>query len=190
MSTMASQWKRLILSKQTNKWAQWAWSGQSESAEGINDASRTTPAMPPANAFANVFGGSTRTAVTVPWAPIVHGQAPHGVHPAPAGHRVTYEVTEAVTAGLDVESLIRMLFAAQTMAQLALAKAQNSNLIAFHTVTAQTLASKSGDKDSKMTMAKKAILQACCGHADSTSFVAPAVYFNMEVEGGMLEAIG
>ncbi len=80
----------------------------------------------------------------------------------PAGHRVTYEATGAVTGGLDVESLIRTLFAAQTTAQLALAKAQNSNLIAFHTPTAQTLASKSGHKDSKMTVAKKAIFQACC----------------------------
>ncbi len=95
-----------------------------------------------------------------------------------------------VTGGLDVESLIRTLYAAQTTAQLALAEAQNSNLIAFHTATAQTLASKSGDKDSKMTVAKKAILQACCGHVDSTSFVAPAVYLDMEVEGGTSEAIG
>ncbi len=162
VSTMASQWKRLILSKQTNEWAQWAWSGQLESAEGFDDASRMTPAVPPANDFASVFGGSTLTAVMVPRAPIVHGRAPQRVHPAPAGHRVTYEATEAVTAGLDVKSLTRMLFAAQTMAQLALAKAQNSNLIAFHTAPAQTLASKSGDKDSKMTVAKKAILQACC----------------------------
>jgi hypothetical protein len=190
VSTMASQWKRLILLKQTNEWAQRAWSGQSESAEGIDDALRTTPAMPPANNFASVFGGLMRTAVTVPRAPIVRGQAPHRVHPAPAGHRVTYEATEAVTAGLDVESLIRTLFAAQTTAQLALAEAQNSNLIAFHTATVQTLASKSGDKDSKMTVAKKAILQACCGHADSTSFVAPVVNLDMEVEGGTSEAIG
>ncbi len=131
VSTMASQWKRLILSKQTNEWAQWAWSGQSESAEGFNDALRTTPAVPRANNFASVFGGLTRMAVTVPRAPIVNGQAPQRVHPAPAGHWVTYEATEAVTAGLDVKSLIRTLFTAQTMAQLALAKAQNSNLMRF-----------------------------------------------------------
>ncbi len=54
----------------------------------------------------------------------------------------------------------------------------------------QALASKSGEKDSKLTVAKKAILQACCGQADSTTFVAPMVYLDMEVEGGMSEAIG
>ena len=42
VSTMASKWKRLILSKQTNDWAQRAWSGQLESAEEINDALHTT----------------------------------------------------------------------------------------------------------------------------------------------------
>jgi hypothetical protein len=70
------------------------------------------------------------------------------------------------------------------MAQVVMATAQNSNLIAFHTVTAQALGSKSGDKDSKLTVAEKAILQVCCGHADSTTFVAPMVYFDMEMEGG------
>ncbi len=39
-------------------------------------------------------------------------------------------------------------------------------------------------------MAKKAILQACCGQADSTLFVAPTVYLDMEMEGGTSEAIG
>jgi hypothetical protein len=76
------------------------------------------------------------------------------------------------------------------MAQVVLATAQNSNLIVFHTTTMQALGSKSGDKDSKLTVAKKAILQACCGQADSTTFVAPTVYLDMEVEGGTSEAIG
>ncbi len=86
--------------------------------------------------------------------------------------------------GLDVETLIRRLFTAQTTAQVALAMAQNSNLIAFHTATAQVLGSKSGDKDTKLTVAKKAILQACCGQVDSNMFAALRVYLDMEVEGG------
>ncbi len=92
--------------------------------------------------------------------------------------------------GLNVETIIRTLFEAQTMAQVVLAMAQNSNLITFHTATAQALGSKSGDKDSKLTVAKKAILQVCCELADSTTFVAPTVYLNMEVKGGTSEAIG
>jgi hypothetical protein len=103
---------------------------------------------------------------------------------------VTYGAAGAGPPGLDVKTLIQTLFKAQIMAQVALAMAQNSNLITFHTTTAQALGSTSGDKDSKLTVAKKATLQACCGQANSTTFVAPMVYLDMEVEGGALEAIG
>ncbi len=97
---------------------------------------------------------------------------------------MTYRATGAGPPGLDVETLIRTLFEAQAKAQVALAAGQNANLIAFHTATTQALGSKSGEKDSKLTVAKMAILQACCGQADSTTFVAPRVYLDMEVEGG------
>jgi hypothetical protein len=73
---------------------------------------------------------------------------------------------------------------------MAMAMAQNSNLIAFCTATAQALGRKSGDKDSKLTVAKKANLQVYCGQADSTTFAALMVYLDMKVEGGMSEAIG
>ncbi len=108
----------------------------------------------------------------------------------PTAPQTTFRATGAGPPGLDVETLIRTLFAAQTTTQVALAMAQNSKLIVFHTTTAQALGSKSGDKDSKLTVAKKAILQACCGQADSTTFAAPTVYLDMEVEGGTSEAIG
>jgi hypothetical protein len=190
VSTMASKWKWLIFSKLTNNWAQLAWSGQVKSVEAINRVTTTTPATSPANDFASIFGGLVRMAVTVPRAPIEHGRSPQGVHPAPAGPRVTYGAAGAGLPGLDVKTLIQTLFEAQTMAQVALATAQNSNLIAFHTATMQALGSKSGDKDSKLTVAKKAILLACCGQADSTMFLAPTVYLDMEMEGGTSKAIG
>ncbi len=103
---------------------------------------------------------------------------------------MTYGAARVGPPGLNVKTLIWTLFEAQKMAQVALAMAQNSNLIAFHTTTVQALGSKSRDKDSKLTVAKKVILQACCKQADSTTFVAPRVYLDMEVEGGMSEAIG
>jgi hypothetical protein len=167
------------------------WSGRLQLAEAAtNGTSSTTPVMPPVDDYTSIFGGSLRMGVRVPRAPTGHGQAPQRVHPAPTPPHVIYGATGAGPPGLNVETLIRTLFADQTMAQVALATAQNSNLIAFHTATAQVLGSKSRDKDSKLTVAKKAILQACCEQADSTTFVAPTVYLDMEVEGGTSEAIG
>ncbi len=176
VSTMASKWKRLIFLKPTNNWAQLAWSGQVKSAEAIDRVSPTTPNMSPANNFASIIGGASRMAVMVPRAPTRQRRGPQGGPSAvqcgtsntgrkprrSTGAGVTYGTSRAGPAGLDVETLIRTLSEAQTMAQVAMATAQNSNLIAFHTATAQALGSKSGDKDSKLTVAKKAILQACC----------------------------
>jgi hypothetical protein len=191
MSTMASKWKRLIFTKPTLDWAQLAWSGQVKSAEATNGVATTTLAMSPANDFASIFGGSARWPVRIPITQTRHGErAPPGVDPAPTNPPVTYRATGAGPPGLNVETLIQTLFEAQAKAQVVLAAGQNANLIAFHTATAQALASKSGEKDSKLTVAKKAILQACCGQADSTTFVAPTIYLDMEVEGGTAEAIG
>ncbi len=39
-------------------------------------------------------------------------------------------------------------------------------------------------------MAKKKILQACCGQADKDTFTTPGVYMRMEVEGGTTDALG
>jgi hypothetical protein len=219
MSTMASKWKQLIFMKPTLDWAQLAWSGQVKSAEATNRVATTTLAMSPANDFASIFGGLARRPVRIPMTQTGHGeQAPPGVDPVPTNPWVTYRATVAGPPGLDVETLIRTLFKAQAKAQVVLAVGQNANLIAFHTATAQSLGSKSGEKDSKLTVAKKAILQVCCGQqalgsksgekdskltvakkailqacwgqADSTTFVAPTVYLDMEVERGTSEAIG
>jgi hypothetical protein len=68
--------------------------------------------------------------------------------------------------------------------------ASNANMIVFHTTTAQALAVKNGGKDSKLTVAKKKILQACCGQADKDTFTTLVVYMDMDVEGGTTDALG
>jgi hypothetical protein len=68
--------------------------------------------------------------------------------------------------------------------------ASNANMIAFHTATAQALAAKNGDKESKLTVAKTKILQACCGQVDKDTFTTPGVYMDMDVERGMTDALG
>ncbi len=78
----------------------------------------------------------------------------------------------------------------QSAANVAMAMAANAKLIAFHTATAQALVAKNGDKDSKLTMAKKSILQACCGHADKDTFETLVVYLDMDVEKGTTDALG
>jgi hypothetical protein len=79
---------------------------------------------------------------------------------------------------------------AQSAANVAMLAASDANMIAFHTATAQALASKNGDKDSKLTVAKMKILQACCGHEDKDTFSTPPVHLDMEVEGGTTDALG
>ncbi len=79
---------------------------------------------------------------------------------------------------------------AQADAQLAQTNANHANLIAFQTVTAQALAAKGGDKESKLTAAKKRILQACAGVMHADEFTAEQVYLDMDAEGGASEALG
>jgi hypothetical protein len=80
---------------------------------------------------------------------------------------------------------------AQADSQMAVAAANNANLIAFTTATAQALASKGGgNKEAKMTVAKKRILQACLGWGISPAFRIPPVYLEMEIEGSTTEALG
>jgi hypothetical protein len=83
-----------------------------------------------------------------------------------------------------------MMMEAQSAANVAMAEAANANMIVFHTATAQALAAKKGDKDSKLTVAKKSILQACCGHADKDTFETLVVYLDMDVEGEITDSLG
>jgi hypothetical protein len=92
--------------------------------------------------------------------------------------------------GADMAAVITAIIRSQNENQLAIAAASNASMIAFHTATAQALAAKAGDKDSKLTAMKKRILQACSGQADSSLFVPPQVYQEMEIEGSSTEAVG
>ena len=55
----------------------------------------------------------------------------------------------------DMAAMITAIIQSQNENQLAIAAASNASMIAFHTATAQALATKSGDKDSKLTAMKK-----------------------------------
>jgi hypothetical protein len=90
---------------------------------------------------------------------------------------------------LDLAALISTLLKTQTDAQLAQNNANHANLIAFQTATAQALAAKGGDKESKLTAAKKRILQACAGIMYADEFVVEHVYQDIDAEGGTLDAL-
>jgi hypothetical protein len=92
--------------------------------------------------------------------------------------------------GLDMALLITTLLKGQSDAQVAQANANHANLIAFHTTTAQALAAKGGDKESKLTAAKRRILQACAGTTHVDEFKVEPVYWDMEAKGGSLDALG
>jgi hypothetical protein len=90
---------------------------------------------------------------------------------------------------LDVAMLLSTLLMAQSEAQLAQMNATHAKLIAFQTATAQALAAKSGDMDSKLTAAKRQILQACAGMPYADTFIPEAVYHEMDSEGGTVDAV-
>jgi hypothetical protein len=92
--------------------------------------------------------------------------------------------------GLDMALLITTLLKAQSDAQVAQANANHANLIAFQTATAQVLAPKGRDKESKLMAAKRRILQACAGITHVDEFEVEPVYRDMEAKGESLDALG
>jgi hypothetical protein len=76
---------------------------------------------------------------------------------------VTTSPLNGATSMGDIGTIICTMMEAQLAAQVAMLVASNTNMIAFHTTTAQALAAKNGDRDSKLMVAMKKILQACCG---------------------------
>ncbi len=104
------------------------------------------------------------------------------IFPAPVAASTSAAVPE-------LAALLTTIFQAQADAQQAQANVTNANFIAFHTVTAQALAAKSGDKDSKLTAMKQRILQACAGQPVVEDFEAEAVYRVMALEGGTADSI-
>ena len=192
ISTMSSKWKRLVMSRVTKAWATRAWMGQPPTEEAEADE----PPAATSNDFFRVFGGpATRTAVTIPTDCPPTGQTrvpmPPRVGERSQMGREAQTVEGTTDTGTpDIMMIIRTMMEAQSAANVAMSVASNNNMIAFHTATAQALAAKNGDKDSKLTVAKKKILQACCGQADNESFTTPAVYLDMDVEGGTTDALG
>jgi hypothetical protein len=90
---------------------------------------------------------------------------------------------------MDIGAFMATMLQAQTENQLDIAAVSHTNMVAFHMATAQAIAAKAGDKDSRMTTLKRHILQACTGHGDATSFTTPPVYLEMETEGATSEAL-
>jgi hypothetical protein len=103
------------------------------------------------------------------------------------------EPTEKATSGVSMEDIgrfLKMLIDAQSKAQVAMMNANITNLMAFHTEMAKAMIAKAMGKESKLTATKKRILMVCAGHADLPTFLVPAVYRDMDVEGGTTEALG
>ncbi len=97
-------------------------------------------------------GGGTPRATTRLWSP----GGPKGP-PRPAAGSVPVMGGRAASPldGADVVTIIRTMMGAQSAANVAMSAAYNVNMIAFHTAMAQALVAKNGDKDSKLTVAKK-----------------------------------
>jgi hypothetical protein len=103
------------------------------------------------------------------------------------------ESMEKATSGVSMEDIggfLRTLINAQSEAQVAMMNTNITNLMAFHTEMAKAMMAKATGKESKLTAAKKRILMACARHADLPMFLVPAVYRDMDVEGGTTEVLG
>ncbi len=107
----------------------------------------------------------------------------------PRGHSSTHPPSTQPTINLG--ALLTTMLQAQADSHMAVAVANNANLIAFTTGTTQALASKGGgDKEAKMKVAKKKILQTCSGGEILPAFSPPPVYLEMEIKGSTTDALG
>jgi hypothetical protein len=94
----------------------------------------------------------------------------------------------AAQQSLDIGAFMATMLRAQTDKQLAIAVASHTNMVAFHTATAQASA-VSGGKDARMTVAKTGFLRACTGQVLAISFTTLQVYKEMEMEGATSKAV-
>ena len=192
-SALDSQWKRVPYTKPSLAGATAVWEG----------AARGDPQVP--NEFDSLFGGQQQQdrgkdgrepARSRPPPPNASRRTgPRGPTAAEwqasqRGPTTTEHERAERTESTDFGMAIRALVEAQSAAQIALANTQHTNLIALHTATAQALATKSGDKDSKLTAAKRRILQACAGTSHVDEFEAEPVFKEMDAEGGTTDALG
>ncbi len=190
VSALSSKWRQVNYSKATLHWATAQWEGHTF----VNDtvAQQKQPLAPAADEFDRLFGRARTPAGVLP-----------PIHGARGSHRHRMQLASALLSpdrlrgggsggsnnppprhGLcdtDIGIFTAML-KAQSDAQIAISKANHQNFIASHTATSQALAAKGSDKDSKLTAAKKRILQTCAGEADGDSFVPE--------QGGTAETLG
>jgi hypothetical protein len=191
ISAADSSWKRVAYGKATLSAATVAWEGHQPGASKAPPP-RTEPRAP--TKFDNLFGGPAREEDGNEGWGDSWGYCRPNTIPTDAGtHRTEAPVPAPVApvpGGLDLAALISTLLKTQTDAQLAQNNANHANLIAFQTATAQALAAKGGDKESKLTAAKKRILQACAGIMYADEFVVEHVYQDLDAEGGTSDALG
>ncbi len=196
-NALAMPWKRIPRSKPALQVMTRMWGGGADS-RGNDDRSERA-AGSTADDFDNMFGGGQRRPVYVP--PVRPDQTarPKGglmfgaSQPPVAGASTAGGMQGSAAGGMqgtDFATIMATILQSQTDNQLAIAAASNANMIAFQTATAQALATKSGDKDSKLTAIKRKILQACAGHTDTATFSSTAVYQEMETEGSATDALG
>jgi hypothetical protein len=199
VSALNSKWKQVAYTKALLSSATAAW-------EGRRPASRKAPPtrqklrLP--SQFDLIFGGPAREEDGNEGWGDSWGYGRPNTPPPEADQRVSTlqgaqgtqvpVVPAPATApvGLDIAALITTLLKAQSEAQLAQTNANHANLIAFQTVTAQAMAAKGGDKESKLTAAKRRILQACAGITHSNEFEVEQIYQDVDAKGGSAEALG
>jgi hypothetical protein len=184
VSALLSKWRWVNYSKATLHWATTQWEGHAV----VNDmvAQQKQPSAPAADEFDRLFGRARTLAGVLP-----------PIHGARGSHRNRMQLASALLLpdrlrgggsggsnnspprhglrDMDI-GIFTALLKVQSDAQVAINKANHQNFIAFHMATAQALAAKGSDKDSKLMAAKKRILQACAGEADGDSFVPEPVF--------------
>ena len=187
-SALSMAWKRLPRTETISAWAANEWN------EGANPTVPTE--APPAqetpkadtDEFAYFFGARKRVSRK-----LKQRTEPSGQRVRPGLTQGGWPAQQPTMNGASMEAigeLIKTMIDAQSEAQVAMMNASNKNLIAFHTETAKAMVAKATGDDSKLTAAKKKILMACAGHADMATFAVPAVYKDVDVEGGTTDALG
>ncbi len=111
-----------------------------------------------------------------------------GARPGGGGQPTAQHNREWPHQGLNIGAFMATVLKAQTDNQLAIAAARHTNMVAFHTATAQA-SEMSGGKDARLTAAKTSILRACTGQVSANFFQTPQVYKEMESEGATSEAV-
>jgi hypothetical protein len=187
-SSMALDWSCLARSKPNFQLSTQAWHDAKDKRDSNHRAIPGTRKDPPEQSddFKLLFGGGKRPKFNLGhWALPIRastwggdtnpGQVPGPMRHLPQQH--PHHELPQVHAGAHASNLALMLAAmvqAQTDRQIAVAAANTANLIAFTTATAQALATSAGGKKaSKLTPARKLVLQACTGEGDSAAFAPP-----------------